>query len=707
MSTLAGTRVSVFSLDRAFFNDVALSAFIDDAEHEHSLHTKDDSPLISPASSTDALLLRSSSESLDGAGAGVVTVDANATSTCRTCAVRFDTTALYRAHCATEWHRLNLKLKLAGVNAVAEVEFNRLRGSGNALDDDVDDEDDEESGDADRSSGSDDDDDKPESAADAIVAGLTANSGNNDDNESTTGNNAKARSLFVAFVTADRKRITVNKSLLRFSHLDPIELAVQRFRSLRTEPLRVAVLLISGGKFAGGLFVDAKCTHHRALSRYVVRAKQGGSQAFHDSKGRAAKSAGASLRRHNAVRMHEEIADTMREWRADLDRCHLILLSAPGDNRRLFVRPANPAKDDAAPFARTDARIRSIAPLAVQRPTFAEVQRVHQSICSIDFDDNDSVAGESVAAPAARATAVAAPKSATPRPHPLLSAVRSHSVLAVQALFADSSDEPEPYLAGESDAVRRRWEREALETPPLYVAQMQLRKDPTSAPDLAVFGELVALASRGRIAIDAPIGAVRFRTPLHIAMLNGNLEQTLALLRAGADPSRRDSRRALPIDVAAKAIVDTVRRFAFENADLCAWTDGGIVPLSPDGERTEQAEREQAAVERAKVKAAAEEKAAAAAEERRAAEVVAAAADEARERAIRERRAIVKRVRAAQEAISDREKRAIAAERRIKGTPKCTRCDKPLPVVSFDWDKLSFCSERCFVEAHQQASGFK
>jgi hypothetical protein len=698
MSALAGTRVAVFSLDRAFFSDVALAAFVDDAEREHSLQATDNSsPPISPASSTDALLLRSSSESVVDGGA-VVTVDANATSTCRTCAARFDTTALYRAHCATEWHRLNLKLKLAGVNAIAEAEFDRLRGSGNALDDDVDDDDDD-----------DDEDDEDDDAADddaAIVAGLTANISNDDDSESTTaGHAAKARSCFVAFVTADRKRLTLNKSLLRFSHLDPIELAVQRFRSLRTEPLRVAVLLVSGGKFAGGLFVDAKCTHHRALSRYVVRAKQGGSQAFHDSKGRAAKSAGASLRRHNAVRMHEEIADTMREWRADLDRCHLILLSAPGDNRRLFVRPANPAKDDAAPFARTDARLRSIAPLAVQRPTFAEVQRVHQSICSIDVDDEDSSVD---AAPAPRAAAAAAPsKSAAPRPHPLLAAVRAHSVLAVQALFADSADAPEPYLAGESDAVRRRWEREALETPPLYVAQMQLRKDPTSVPDLAVFAELVALAARGRIAIDAPIGAVRFRTPLHVAMLNGNLEQTLALLLAGADPSRRDSRRALPIDVAAKVIVDAVRRFAFEHAELCAWADGGIVPLSPDGERAELAEREQAAAERAKAKAAAEVKAAAAAEERRAAEMAAAAADEARERAIKERRAIVKRVRAAQEAMSDREKRAIAAERRLRGTPKCARCDAPLPVVSFDWEKLSFCTERCFVEAHQQASGAK
>lgn len=687
---------SLFSLDRALFSDVALSTFIDDAQKRHSLEDSETSPPVSTRSSTDALLLRSSSESVDSLGI-VMATDANASSSCRTCAVRFDNVALYRSHCAGEWHRLNLKLKLAGVNALPEAEFDRLRHSGNALDEGSDDDDDDNDDD-------DDDDNDENDGHNAIVAGLTAHANDNDDN-ANNDNNTKPRSCFVAFITADGKRITVNKSLLRFSHLDRVELAVQRFRSLRNEPLRVAVLLISGGKFAGGLFVDAKCTHHRALSRYVVRAKQGGSQAFHDSKGRAAKSAGASLRRHNAVRMHEEIADTMREWRAELERCHLILLSAPGDNRRLFVRPANPGKDDQAPFARTDARVRSIAPLAVQRPTFAEVQRVHQAICSLDFDNEDGVDVDgSTGATAAPATATrAAPKSATPQAHPLLAAVRSHSVQAIEALFEESTD-PEPYFADVTDAVRRRWEREALETPPIYLAQLQLRKDPTSAHDLAVFAALVALASRGRIAIDAPIGAVRFRTPLHMAMLNGNLEQTMALLLAGADPSRRDSRRATPIEVAAKSIVDPVRQFAFKHPDLCAWADGNIVPLSPDGERTEQAEREQAAVERAKTRAIAEEKAAAVAAERQAAAAVAAAADEARERAIKERRAIVKRVRAAQEAMSDREKRAIAAERRLKGTPKCARCDAPLPVVSFDWEKLSFCTERCFVEAHQQAT---
>ena len=681
------SRVPLFELERAFFSEVELAAFVDDAGHVHALQrTPAAATPTALRASTDALLLslRSSSESESS-------VVAESSPLCRTCgSVQFETLALFRTHCASDWHRLNLKLKLAGVNPLPEAEFTRLRL-------------------AEHADGSDDDDDEDDDASDSddtaqIAADLTAAAADDEPDDPVSA--AKTRSVTVAFDTVDGKRISLNKSLLRFAAHDPIDQAVLRFRSLRAEPLRVAVLLISGGRFAGGLFVDAQCTHHKAVSRYVVRAKQGGSQAFHDSKGRAAKSVGASLRRHNAMRLQEDILETLQNWRADLARCHLILLSAPGDNRRLFVRPASAPKGDDSPlFARTDARVRSIAPLVVQRPTFSEVQRVHFHICSLEIDDVSKPAAEEAAEPdAPRVRATAAPKTAAQQPHPLLAAVRARSVAAIRLLFAGEAARGEPYLATASESERRRWEREALETPPIYVAQLQLRKDATSATDRAVFDELLQLVSRGHLAVDAPIGAARFRTPLHVAMQNGNLEQTLALLKAGADPTRRDSRRALPIDVAVRAIVDPLRRFAFENAELCAWTDAGIVPLSPELERTEAAQREAAASERAEAAAAAAAKAAAVAAQQEAAAAAQAAAAEVRERAIKERRAIVKRVRAQMSAISDREKRAIAAERRISGTPSCARCSKPVPVVSFDWEKLQFCSERCFVEAHQQAT---
>jgi len=690
------SRVSLFSLASSFFSDVELVSFIDDAANVHSL-SRDAATASALRTSTEQLLLRSSSESERDTLATVESVSA-----CRTCGcAQFASPAAHRLHCASDWHRLNLKLRLAGVGALSEADFKRLQQSSKLDDDDDDDDSDDADGaGGDSSSGSDGD------ATDDLVADLTAAATLDELQDDAAAGPAKTRTTSVAFVTADGKRIDVSKSLLRFAAADALEVSVARFRSLRAEPLRVAVLLMSGGRFAGGLFVDQQCTHHKAVSRYVVRAKQGGSQAFHDSKGRAAKSVGASLRRQNFVRLQEDIAETLRDWRGELKRCQLILLSAPGDNRRLFVKSANaPKNDDSVLFARNDARIRTIAPLVVQRPTFSEVQRVHFNICSLEIDDM-SAAPASAESPApalaSRAAAVAAAaKASAPRSHPLLAAVRAASVEQIRALFAGEAATVEPYLMSATAAERVRWEREALETPPLYVAQLQLRKDAASA---GVFNELVALCQLGRIPIDAPIGASRFRTPLHVAMQSGDLGQTLALLNAGADPSRRDSRRQLPIDLAARAIVEPLRRFAFEHPDLCVWADAGIVPLTPELERAEAAQRGEAAEARAKAAAEAALKAEALAVQQEAEAAAQAVALETRDRALKERRAIVKRVRAHMSAISDREKRALAAERRIKGTPNCTRCSTPLPVVSFDWEGMQFCTERCFVAAHQEAT---
>lgn len=69
---------------------------------------------------------------------------------------------------------------------------------------------------------------------------------------------------------------------------------------------RWAILCLSGGFFAGAILDP--CTHeilnHKTFRRYTTRRKQGGSQmAFDRKSGRAARSAGASLRRANEVQL--------------------------------------------------------------------------------------------------------------------------------------------------------------------------------------------------------------------------------------------------------------------------------------------------------------------------------------------------------------------------------------------------------------------
>ena len=71
---------------------------------------------------------------------------------------------------------------------------------------------------------------------------------------------------------------------------------------------------------------------HKAIHRYTVRAKAGGSQSAADS-GKKIKSVGSSLRRYGEQRLAEEIKELLTEkWADQLADCELILVSVSKRN---------------------------------------------------------------------------------------------------------------------------------------------------------------------------------------------------------------------------------------------------------------------------------------------------------------------------------------------------------------------------------------
>lgn len=62
---------------------------------------------------------------------------------------------------------------------------------------------------------------------------------------------------------------------------------------------RIAVVMVSGGHFAGCIFVGGSDSVHKTLHSYTTRRSQGQSQSSRDQTGNAPRSAGASLRRYN------------------------------------------------------------------------------------------------------------------------------------------------------------------------------------------------------------------------------------------------------------------------------------------------------------------------------------------------------------------------------------------------------------------------
>ncbi|NXS67266.1 ANKZ1 protein, partial [Pandion haliaetus] len=127
------------------------------------------------------------------------------------------------------------------------------------------------------------------------------------------------------------------------------------------------VLMMGGGHFAGATF------HH-----YTVRARQGTAQGLRDAKtpGSAPRSAGASLRRYNEAVLLKDIRDLLAAWAQHLKEAQRIFLRAPRHNRALLFGGRNPA------LTRGDPRVCHI-PLSTRRATLQEVLRVHATLASL------------------------------------------------------------------------------------------------------------------------------------------------------------------------------------------------------------------------------------------------------------------------------------------------------------------------------------
>uniref|UniRef100_A0A0R3QK82 ANK_REP_REGION domain-containing protein n=1 Tax=Brugia timori TaxID=42155 RepID=A0A0R3QK82_9BILA len=140
-------------------------------------------------------------------------------------------------------------------------------------------------------------------------------------------------------------------------------------RNLFNRPLDCVILLLSAGHFCGGIFENNKLLVHKSFHRYVIRAKQGTSQSVSDARGSAAKSAGASVRRYNEKALKEEIQCLLANWSKLLEQSPLIFVRCPMSLRHVFFEETKNFK-----LQKDDERLRTI-PFETRRPTVDELQR--------------------------------------------------------------------------------------------------------------------------------------------------------------------------------------------------------------------------------------------------------------------------------------------------------------------------------------------
>ncbi|TRZ27062.1 hypothetical protein HGM15179_000107 [Zosterops borbonicus] len=278
---------------------------------------------------------------------------------CLTCGQVFGSREEQTEHYRLDWHRFNLKQRLLGRRTLpAEVFEEKTR-----------------TGDVSSISGSDSDSSDVSSESELLPSV-----------RDTPQSPQIPRSHKVLLCNAKGQLISAYRCVLVTGKGDieePVELTAS-LQSLNASTCWV-VLMMGGGHFAGAVFRGLQVQEHKTFHRYTVRARRGTAQGLRDAQtpGSAPRSAGASLRRYNEAALLKDIQDLLASWAQHLDEAQRIFLRAPRHNRALLFGGRN------APLSQGDPRICHI-PLSTRRATLREVLRVHTTLASLQVYGKDT-----------------------------------------------------------------------------------------------------------------------------------------------------------------------------------------------------------------------------------------------------------------------------------------------------------------------------
>ncbi|XP_028292405.1 ankyrin repeat and zinc finger domain-containing protein 1 isoform X2 [Gouania willdenowi] len=281
---------------------------------------------------------------------------------CSTCKSTFINREEQREHYKLDWHRFNIKQKMTGLPPLTAEEFENKTGAG----------------DLSSISGSESESQKDESDSDT---GGSSNPLPDTDDETLVGN--QRVSSKVIFQNTSGEYLSVHRCVLLGKSEDEQD-AGSSLKAINKKTVWI-ILMTGGGHFAGAVFEGKQVLQHKTFHRYTVRAKRGTAQGLRDSqnKSHAPKSAGAALRRYNEAALVKDIQDLLLTWAEHLKEASAIFIRAPSYNKTIFFGGR------AAPLDKKDSRIRTI-PFATRRATFREVQRVQVVLSTVQVYGKDS-----------------------------------------------------------------------------------------------------------------------------------------------------------------------------------------------------------------------------------------------------------------------------------------------------------------------------
>ncbi|XP_051478727.1 ankyrin repeat and zinc finger domain-containing protein 1 isoform X2 [Apus apus] len=641
---------------------------------------------------------------------------------CSTCGQVFGSREEQTEHYRLDWHRFNLKQRLLGRPPLPVEVFEEKTCTG----------------DVSSISGSD-----SESSDAGSESELLPSASDSPGNPQTP---RIPRSHKVLFRNATGQLICAYRCVLstrKGGSEEPEELAVS-LQSLGVSTCWV-VLMMGGGHFAGAVFRGPQVQEHKTFHRYTVRARRGTAQGLRDAQtpGSAPRSAGASLRRYNEAALLRDIQDLLAAWAQHLNEAQRIFLRAPRHNRVLLFGGRNP------PLTQGDPRICHI-PLSTRRATLREVLRVHTVLASLQVYGKDTALEDITGSPRKgwqkrrRKAEMDPPQEDTTAPEEEEEEESPAGELETVEVTLNTLDLREFEVMPKRNRKRRKKKDKKVEKGPcaketgchgtqgrqpgLELVTEQLGEagteplpwgtggDPQTqlrdalfttckTGDVGMLRHLLGVPESRDLPGDSENGEdtqppnvphsllnepvdERGYTLLHVAARAGKSEAVSLLLEAGADPALRDRQERTPYCVSADKLTrNAFRKFMVGHPDKYDYSRAQVPgPLTQEMEAKKlEKKRAQKAQRKQREQAQREEQ-------------------QRWEQEQREKQQFA--------ALSDSEKRALAAERRLAaqdaGTAlanisRCWHCGESLlGRVPFHYLDFSFCSTAC-LQTHRRA----